>query len=41
MSEIYFQILDVGKNVGKFLLGQSTKMSENDLPKVQKSEKMN
>ena len=29
MSENNFKILEVGKNVGKFLLRQSVKMSEN------------
>ena len=40
MSENYFQILEVGKNVGKFLFRRSVKMSENDLVKVQKCRKM-
>ena len=40
MSENYFQILEVGKNVGKFLFRRSVKMSENDLAEVQKCRKM-
>ena len=40
MSENYFQILEVGKNVGKFLFRRSVKMSENDLAEVQKCRKI-
>ena len=38
MSENYFKILDVGKNVGKFFLRRSTQMSENEPKSVKMSE---
>ena len=43
MSENYFKILEVGKNVGKFFSRRSkkwSKMSENYLPKVNLCQKM-
>ena len=41
MSEIYFKILEGGKNVRKFIFRRSSKMSENDLAKKEKCRKMN
>ena len=40
MSENYFQILEVGKNVGKILFRQNVKMSENELVDEQKCRKI-
>ena len=40
MSENYFQILEMGKNVGKFIFRRSVKMSENESTEVQKCLKM-